>query len=338
MIKPNSVLFLYINKIENYKNNNIMAKIATKLTELVGNTPLLELANYEKKNNLNAKIIAKLESFNPASSVKDRIALAMITDAEEKGILKENSVIIEPTSGNTGIGLAFVSAAKGYQLILTMPETMSLERRNLLKALGASIVLTPGPDGMKGAIAKAEELQKNTPNAIILQQFENPANPAIHRKTTAEEIWKDTDGKVDIIVAGVGTGGTVSGIGEVLKQKNPAIKVVAVEPKDSPVLSGGKPGPHKIQGIGAGFIPKTFDAKVVDEVIQIENDDAIRTSRLLARQEGLLVGISSGAATYAATILAQREENKGKNIVVILPDSGERYLSTALYAFEEYPL
>lgn len=315
-----------------------MSKIAKKLTDLVGNTPLLELENYEKKNNINAKIIAKLESFNPASSVKDRIALAMITDAEEKGILKENSIIIEPTSGNTGIGLAFVSAAKGYKLILTMPETMSLERRNLLKALGAEIVLTPGPDGMKGAIAKAEELKENTPNSIILQQFQNPANPAIHRKTTAEEIWRDTEGNVDIIVAGVGTGGTVSGIGEVLKQKNSNIQIVAVEPSDSPVLSGGKPGPHKIQGIGAGFIPKTYDSSVIDEIIQVKNDDAIRTSRLLARQEGLLVGISSGAAAYAATELAKRKENAGKNIVVIFPDSGERYLSTALYAFEEYPL
>lgn len=315
-----------------------MAAIAKKLTDLVGNTPLLELSNYEEKNNLDAKIIAKLESFNPASSVKDRIALAMITDAEEKGILSTNSTIIEPTSGNTGIGLAFVSAAKGYKLVLTMPETMSIERRNLLKALGATIVLTPGPDGMKGAIAKAEELKANTPNSIILQQFENPANPAIHRKTTAEEIWRDTDGKVDIIVAGVGTGGTVSGIGEVLKQKNSNIKVVAVEPVDSPVLSGGKPGPHKIQGIGAGFVPKTYDADIVDEIIQVGNDNAIRTARLLAKQEGLLVGISSGAAAFVATQLAQREENKGKNIVVIFPDSGERYLSTALYAFEEYPL
>lgn len=315
-----------------------MAKIAKKLTDLVGNTPLLELSNYEKNNNIEAKLIAKLEYFNPASSVKDRIALAMITDAEEKGILKQDSVIIEPTSGNTGIGLAFVSAAKGYKLILTMPETMSIERRNLLKALGANIVLTPGPDGMKGAIAKAEELKTSTPNGIILQQFENPANPAIHRKTTAEEIWRDTDGKVDIIVAGVGTGGTISGVGEVLKKYNPNIKVVAVEPTDSPVLSGGKPGPHKIQGIGAGFVPKTYDANIVDEIIQVSNDDAIRTSRILAREEGLLIGISSGAATFAAAELAKRPENKGKNIVIILPDTGERYLSTVLYAFEEYPL
>ncbi|PXV62989.1 cysteine synthase A [Dysgonomonas alginatilytica] len=315
-----------------------MTKIAKKLTDLIGNTPLLELSNYEKNHNINAKIIAKLEYFNPASSVKDRIAFAMITDAEEKGILKADSVIIEPTSGNTGIGLAFVAAAKGYKLTLTMPETMSIERRNLLKALGANIVLTPGPDGMKGAIAKAVELKESTPNGVILQQFENPANPAIHRKTTAEEIWRDTDGQVDIFVAGVGTGGTVSGVGEVLKQRNPKIQIVAVEPTDSPVLSGGKPGPHKIQGIGAGFIPKTYDESVVDEIVQVKNDDAILTSRLLAREEGLLVGISSGAAVYAAAELAKRPENKGKNIVVILPDTGERYLSTVLYSFEEYPL
>ncbi|QIK59791.1 cysteine synthase A [Dysgonomonas sp. HDW5A] len=315
-----------------------MTKIAKKLTDLIGNTPLLELSNYEKNHHIDAKIIAKLEYFNPASSVKDRIAFAMITDAEEKGILKADSVIIEPTSGNTGIGLAFVAAAKGYKLTLTMPETMSIERRNLLKALGANIVLTPGPEGMKGAIAKAVELKESTPNGIILQQFENPANPAIHRTTTAEEIWRDTDGQVDIFVAGVGTGGTVSGVGEVLKKRNPNVKIVAVEPIDSPVLSGGKPGPHKIQGIGAGFIPKTYDASVVDEVIQVKNDDAILTSRILAREEGLLVGISCGAAVHAATELAKRPENKGKNIVVILPDTGERYLSTVLYSFEEYPL
>lgn len=315
-----------------------MAKIAKKLTDLIGNTPLLELSNYEKNNNVDAKIIAKLEYFNPASSVKDRIAYAMISDAEEKGILKQDSVIIEPTSGNTGVGLAFVSASKGYKLILTMPETMSIERRNLLKALGANIVLTPGPEGMKGAIAKANELKENTPNAIILQQFENPANPAIHRKTTAEEIWRDTDGKVDIFIAGVGTGGTVNGVGSLLKERNPNVKIVAVEPTDSPVLSGGKPGPHKIQGIGAGFIPKTYNPAVVDEIFEVKNDEAIQTSRLLAREEGLLVGISAGAAVFAATEIAKRPENKGKNIVVLLPDTGERYLSTVLYAFEEYPL
>lgn len=315
-----------------------MGKIAKKLTDLIGNTPLLEFSNFNKKHGLNAHLIGKLEYFNPASSVKDRIANAMVEDAEASGILKPDSEIIEPTSGNTGIGLAFVSAAKGYKLTLTMPETMSIERRNLLKALGANIVLTPGPDGMKGAIAKAEELQKENPKGVILQQFTNPANPAIHKKTTAEEIWRDTDGQVDILVAGVGTGGTVSGVGEVLKKYKPSVKIVAVEPADSPVLSGGKPGPHKIQGIGAGFIPKTYDASVVDEVIQVSNDDAIRTSRELAREEGLLVGISSGAATYAATQLAKKPENKGKIIVTILPDTGERYLSTVLYAFEEYPL
>lgn len=315
-----------------------MGKIAKKLTDLIGNTPLLELSNFNKKQNIDAHIIGKLEYFNPASSVKDRIANAMVENAEVSGLLKADSEIIEPTSGNTGIGLALVSAAKGYKLTLTMPETMSIERRNLLKALGANIVLTPGPDGMKGAIAKAEELQKENPKAVILQQFENPANPAIHKKTTAEEIWRDTDGKVDIFVAGVGTGGTVSGVGEVLKKHNPDVKIVAVEPSDSPVLSGGKPGPHKIQGIGAGFIPKTYNTEVVDEVIAVSNDDAIRTSRELAREEGLLVGISSGAATYAALQLAKRAENKGKNIIVILPDTGERYLSTVLYAFEEYPL
>lgn len=316
----------------------VMGKIAKRLTDLIGNTPLLELSNFNKRQNIDARIIGKLEYFNPASSVKDRIANAMVENAEASGVLKADSEIIEPTSGNTGIGLALVSAAKGYKLTLTMPETMSIERRNLLKALGANIVLTPGPDGMKGAIAKAEEMQKENPKAVILQQFENPANPAIHKKTTAEEIWRDTDGKVDIFVAGVGTGGTVSGVGEVLKKYNPNVKIVAVEPSDSPVLSGGKPGPHKIQGIGAGFVPKTYNAEVVDEVIAVSNDDAIRTSRELAREEGLLVGISSGAATYAALQLAKRPENKGKSIIVILPDTGERYLSTVLYAFEEYPL
>lgn len=315
-----------------------MKKIAKHLTDLVGNTPLVELSNYNKKNNLKAKLVAKIEYFNPAGSVKDRIALAMVEDAEIKGRLKTGGTIIEPTSGNTGVGLALVSATKGYKLILTMPETMSLERRNLLKALGATLVLTPGTEGMKGAIAKAEELRDNTPGSIILQQFDNPANPAIHIRTTAEEIWRDTDGEVDIFVAGVGTGGTISGVGEGLKSHNPNIRIVAVEPSDSPVLSGGKPGPHKIQGIGAGFIPKNYNAKVVDEIIEVQSDDAIRISRELAQREGLLVGISSGAAAYAATQLAQRPENEGKMIVVLLPDTGERYLSTQLYAFEEYPL
>lgn len=315
-----------------------MAHIAKKLTDLVGNTPLLELSNFNASKNLNATVIGKLEYFNPAGSVKDRIALAMIEDAEEKGLLKPGATIIEPTSGNTGVGLAFVSAAKGYKLVLTMPETMSLERRNLLKALGANLVLTPGAEGMKGAIAKAESLRVEIPGAVILQQFENPANPAKHVKTTAQEIWRDTDGEVDIFVAGVGTGGTISGVGQGLKAHNPNIKIVAVEPSDSPVLSGGKPGPHKIQGIGAGFIPKTYDGTYVDEIIQVGGDNAIRTSRELAQKEGLLVGISSGAAVYAAVELAKRPENKGKTIVALLPDTGERYLSTALYAFEEYPL
>ena len=310
-----------------------MARIARQLTDLVGNTPLLEFSNFNASKGLKAQVIGKLEYFNPAGSVKDRIALAMIEDAEAKGLLKPGATIIEPTSGNTGVGLAFVSASKGYKLILTMPDTMSAERRNLLKALGARLVLTPGAEGMKGAIAKAEELRDATPGSIILQQFENPANPAVHIRTTAEEIWRDTDGKVDLFVAGVGTGGTVSGVGAGLKAHNPN-----VEPSDSPVLSGGKPGPHKIQGIGAGFIPKTYNGEVVDKILQVTNDDAIRTSRELAGKEGLLVGISSGAAVYAAVELAKLPENEGKTIVALLPDTGERYLSTVLYAFEEYPL
>lgn len=315
-----------------------MTKIAKQLTDLIGNTPLLELSNFNKKYAPEATLIAKLEYFNPGGSVKDRIALAMIEDAEKRGVLKPGGLIIEPTSGNTGVGLALVATVKGYKLTLTMPETMSIERRNLLKALGANIVLTPGAAGMKGAIDKAEALRKENPGSIILQQFENPANPATHKRTTAEEIWRDTDGQIDIFVAGVGTGGTVSGIGARLKELNPNIRIVAVEPAGSPVLSGGKPGPHKLQGIGAGFIPKTYDAKVVDQVIPVENDDAIRTSRELAQTEGLLVGISAGAATYAATQLAAQPENRGKKIVVLLPDTGERYLSTELYAFDTYPL
>ena len=315
-----------------------MKKIAQRLTDLVGNTPLLELNNYSKNKGLRAHVIVKLEYFNPAGSVKDRVALAMIEDAETKGLLKPGATIIEPTSGNTGVGLAFVAAAKGYKLVLTMPDTMSMERRNLLKALGAELVLTPGADGMKGAIARAEELQASTPGSLILQQFDNQANPAVHERTTGQEIWQDTDGKVDIFVAGVGTGGTVSGVGTALKKHNPKIQVVAVEPEDSPVLSGGKPGSHKIQGIGAGFIPKNYNSAVVDGILQVSNDDAIRTGRELAKYEGLLVGISSGAAVSAATQLAQLPENEGKNIVVLLPDTGERYLPTLLYAFEEYPL
>lgn len=315
-----------------------MARIARQLTDLVGNTPLFEFSNFNASKGLKAQVIGKLEYFNPAGSVKDRVALAMIEDAEAKGLLKPGATIIEPTSGNTGVGLAFVSASKGYKLILTMPDTMSAERRNLLKALGARLVLTPGAEGMKGAIAKAEELRDATPDSIILQQFENPANPAVHIRTTAEEIWRDTDGKVDLFVAGVGTGGTVSGVGAGLKAHNPNVQIVAVEPSDSPVLSGGKPGPHKIQGIGAGFIPKTYNGEVVDKILRVTNDDAIRTSRELAGKEGLLVGISSGAAVYAAVELAKLPENEGKTIVALLPDTGERYLSTVLYAFEEYPL
>ena len=303
-----------------------MKKIAERLTDLVGNTPLLELNNYNKNKGLKARVIAKLEYFNPAGSVKDRVALAMIEDAEAKGLLKPGATLIEPT------------AAKGYKLILTMPDTMSLERRNLLKALGAELVLTPGADGMKGAIARAEELKAANPGSLILQQFDNPANPAMHERTTGQEIWRDTDGRVDIFVAGVGTGGTVSGVGAALKANNPKVKIVAVEPEDSPVLSGGKPGPHKIQGIGAGFVPKNYNSAVIDEVLLVSNDDAIRTGRELAKYEGLLVGISSGAAVAAATRLARLPENEGKTIVALLPDTGERYLSTLLYAFEEYPL
>ena len=315
-----------------------MKKIAKQLTDLVGNTPLLELSNYNKAKGLKARLIVKLESFNPAGSVKDRVALAMIEDAEASGLLKPGATIIEPTSGNTGIGLAFVAAAKSYKLILTMPDTMSVERRNLLKALGAELVLTPGANGMKGAITRAEELKAATPGAVILQQFDNPANPAMHERTTGQEIWRDTEGVVDIFVAGVGTGGTVSGVGAALKKHNPAVKVVAVEPTDSPVLSGGAPGAHKIQGIGAGFVPKNYNPAVVDDILQVTNDDAIRAGRELAKLEGLLVGISSGAAVSAATRLALLPENAGKTIVALLPDTGERYLSTLLYAFEEYPL
>jgi cysteine synthase A len=315
-----------------------MGKIAKQLTELVGNTPLLELSAFNASKGLEAAVVAKLESFNPVGCVKERIALAMVEDAEAKGILKPGATIIEPTSGNTGVGLAFVAAVKGYKLVLTMPETMSLERRALLKALGAELVLTPGPGGMKAAIKKATDLQAETEGSVILQQFENPANPEIHKKTTGEEIWRDTDGKVDIFVAGVGTGGTISGVGEALKAHNPNVKIIAVEPADSPVLSGGAPSPHKIQGIGAGFIPKTYNPAVVDEIITVTNDAAIKTSRELAQKEGLLVGISSGAAAWAAAEVAKRPENKGKLIVTLLPDTGERYLSTVLYAFDEYPL
>ena len=315
-----------------------MGKIAKQLTELVGNTPLLELSAFNASKGLEAAVVAKLESFNPVGCVKERIALAMVEDAEAKGILKPGATIIEPTSGNTGVGLAFVAAVKGYKLVLTMPETMSLERRALLKALGAELVLTPGPGGMKAAIQKATDLQAETEGSVILQQFENPAHPEIHTKTTGEEIWRDTDGKVDIFVAGVGTGDTISGVGEALKAHNPHVKIIAVEPADSPVLSGGAPSPHKIQGIGAGFIPKTYNPAVVDEIITVTNDAAIKTSRELAQKEGLLVGISSGAAAWAAAEVAKRPENKGKLIVTLLPDTGERYLSTVLYAFDEYPL
>ena len=315
-----------------------MTKIAKQLTELIGQTPLLELNRYSSAKNIATPIVAKVEFFNPGGSVKDRIALAMIEDAEQRGLLHPGATIIEPTSGNTGVGLALVAAVKGYHLILTMPETMSVERRNLVKAYGAEVKLTPGAEGMSGAIKAAEALRDATPGAIILQQFENTANPEKHYHTTGKELWEQTDGKVDIFVAGVGTGGTVSGIGRRLKENNPNVKIVAVEPASSAVLNGRPSGPHKIQGIGAGFIPATYDGSVVDEVIDVENDDAIRTGRELARTEGLLVGISSGAAVYAATLLAQRPEYACKTIVALLPDTGERYLSTVLYAFDEYPL
>lgn len=308
-----------------------MAGIYQGTLGLIGNTPLVEVINIEKKHNLKAKILVKLEYFNPAGSVKDRIAKAMIDDAEEKGILKEGAVIIEPTSGNTGIGLASIAAAKGYRVILTMPETMSVERRNILKAYGAELVLTDGVKGMKGAIAKAEELAKEIPNSFIPGQFENPANPEIHKKTTGPEIWNDTEGKVDIFVAGVGTGGTISGTGEYLKAQNPQVKIVAVEPSASPVLSEGKGGPHKIQGIGAGFVPDTLNTKIYDEIIPVSNEDAFETGKEIARTEGVLVGISSGAALHAALELAKRPENEGKTIVALLPDSGDRYYSTALF-------
>lgn len=309
-----------------------MERIYRSLTDLIGKTPLLELLNYEKKHGIQAKIVAKLEYFNPAGSVKDRIALAMIDEAEKNGALKAGSVIIEPTSGNTGIGLASVAAARGYRIILTMPETMSVERRVLMRAYGAEIVLTEGALGMKGAIAKAEELAAEMPNSFIPGQFTNPANPAIHRATTGPEIWEDTDGRVDILVSGAGTGGTVTGAGEYLKSKNPNIKVVVVEPADSPVLSEGRSGPHKIQGIGAGFVPEILNTSIYDEIVPVKNEDAFAVAREIAREEGLLVGISSGAAVWAATQLAQRPEYAGKTIVVVLPDTGERYLSTALFA------
>jgi cysteine synthase A len=310
---------------------NMSTKIAKSLVDLIGNTPLLELSNYNKSNGLEARLIAKLEYFNPASSVKDRIGYAMIKDGEERGLINQDTVIIEPTSGNTGIALAFVAAARGYRIILTMPETFSIERRNLLKALGAELVLTPGAEGMRGAVRKAEELAAATPNSFIPQQFKNPANPAIHRQTTAEEIWRDTDGQVDIFVGGVGTGGTITGVGEVLKQRKASAQIIAVEPFDSPVLSGGNPGPHKIQGIGPGFVPDVLNREAFDEIFKVKNEEAIETSRKLAKAEGLLIGFSSGAAVFAATQVAKRPENKGKTIVALLPDTGERYLSTVLF-------
>ncbi len=315
-----------------------MAKIYKNIVDLIGKTPLVELSQYSASRGAKKPVIAKVEFFNPGGSVKDRIALAMVEDAEQNGTLKPGATIIEPTSGNTGVGLALVAAVKGYKLILTMPETMSVERRNLVKAYGAEVRLTPGTAGMKGAIALAEELRASIPGAVILGQFDNPSNPKRHYETTGEEVWTDTDGKVDVFVAGVGTGGTISGIGKKLKEKNPNVKIVAVEPASSPVLSGGPSGAHKIQGIGAGFVPKNYDASVIDEIIQVANDDAIKAGREVAQKDGLLVGISSGAAAFAATELAQRPEYKDKNIVVLLPDTGERYLSTVLYAFEEYPL
>ena len=315
-----------------------MAKIYQDLSELIGNTPLMEVKNIEKAENLKARLLVKIESFNPGGSVKDRIALAMIEDAEKSGKLLPGAVIIEPTSGNTGIGLAWVASVKGYKLILTMPETMSVERQNLLKALGATLVLTPGSEGMKGAIRKAEELRDATPGSVILQQFENPANPAVHRRTTGEEIWRDTDGEVDIFVAGVGTGGTLSGTAETLKKHKSSVKAIAVEPETSPVLEGGAPGPHKIQGIGAGFVPGNFNADIVDEIVAVSDKEAVKGSRLLAEKEGLLVGISSGAAFAVALNEARKEDNAGKTIVALLPDTGERYLSTVLYAFDDFPV
>ena len=315
-----------------------MANIAKQLTDLIGNTPVVELGKYSASKGLKKPLLAKVEYFNPGGSVKDRIALAMIEDAEQRGVLAPGATIIEPTSGNTGVGLALVSAVKGYKLILTMPDTMSIERRNLVKAYGAEVRLTPGKEGMKGAIAEAEKLKAEIPGSVILQQFENKANPARHYATTGPELWKQLDGKVDIFVAGVGTGGTVSGVGKYLKEQNPDVRIVAVEPLSSPVLNGGQSGPHKIQGIGAGFVPHTYNAEVIDEVVDVANDDAILAGREVGRQEGLLVGISAGAALHAAVEVAKRPENADKNIVVLLPDTGERYLSTVLYAFDDYPL